>query len=269
MSSSGRQSRLPVSAEAAAEFIFLLMLIWLMAGPVSGVVLSTQAWISSVFAKGAYQVESTKNLAKQLLDASERIKNLETRLVKAQLELVTLRQQSRDTNRLRRLLGLKEKVAPQALAAEVIARNPDNWFEQVVIDKGKLDGVRKAAGVITADGVVGQVTSVSDNASVVRLLTDPDQKIGVVDQNAGITGILAGAFEKPAKLDYVPVGTNVDIGDKILCLGKGSVFPKNHPVGTVVAVRRDVNGAALQIEVKLAENCYDLSEVLVLPPQEQ
>jgi rod shape-determining protein MreC len=130
-----------------------------------------------------------------------------------------------------------------------------------------LDGVLKGAGVITADGVVGQVMKVDDHASVVRLLTDPDQKIGVVMQHSGVTGILCGGYEKPAKLDFVPVGTNVDIGDKVMCLGT-SVFPKNHPVGTIIGVKRDTNGAALQIEVKLAENCYDLSEVLVLPPQE-
>jgi len=64
----------------------------------------------------------------------------------------------------------------------------------------------------------------------------------------------------------VPVGTNVDVGEKVSCLGKGGTFPENHPVGTVVGVRRDTNGASMQIEVKLSENCYDLSQVLILPP---
>lgn len=263
------QSRAPVSTESAAEFIFLLILIWMMAGPVSGMVLGAQAWISSMFARGAYQVESTKNLAKQLYDASDRIKTLETKLAKTQLELVTLRQQTRESNRLRSLLSLKQKKEPLAIAAEVTARNPDNWFEQAVLDKGKAEGVIMGAGVITADGVVGQVVKVDEHASVVRLLTDPDQKIGVVIEHSGVTGILAGAYEKPAKLDFVPVGTNVEVGEKILCLGKGTVFPKNHPIGKIVAVRRDQSGASLHIEVKLTENCYDLSEVLVLPPQEE
>jgi rod shape-determining protein MreC len=268
VSSSGH-SRLPVNTEALAEFIFLVMLIWLMAGPVSGVVLGAQAWISSMFARGAYQVESTKNLAKQLLDASDRIKELETKLAKAQLEVVTLRQQTRESNRLRSLLGLKEKKEPTALAAEVIARNPDNWFEQAVLDKGLAEGVRKGAGVITADGVVGQVVKADEHACVVRLLTDPDQKIGVVIEHSGVTGILSGAYQKAAKLDFVPNGTNVERGDKVFCLAKGSVFPKNHPVGTIVDIDRRTSDAALKISVKLTENCYDLSEVLVLPPQEE
>ena len=122
----------------------------------------------------------------------------------------------------------------------MIARNPDNWFEQAVLDKGKLDGVLKGSGAITADGVVGQVVKVDDHASVIRLLTDPDMKIGVVMQHSGVTGILSGAYEKPAKLDFVPVGTNVDIGDKVMCLGKGSVFPKNQirPGNMIIAVKQ-------------------------------
>lgn len=260
------QSRLPLGSEAIAEIIFLIILIWMIAGPISGFVLNGQTWVSSIFAKGVYQVESTKNLAKQALESSERIKALETKLAKQELELTRLRQQSRDTNNLRALLNLKQKSQRKTIAAEVTARSPDNWFKQVVIDKGKLDGVKVGSAVITSEGVVGQVVSVSGDASVVRLLTDPEQKLGVVIQRIGLTGILSGAYQKPAKIDFVPVGTNVDAGDKIVCLGKGGMFPDNHPVGVVQAVRRDTGGASLQIEVKLAENCYDLSQVLVLPP---
>lgn len=259
----------PLDSEALAEFIVLVILIWMIAGPVRGLVMGTQTWISSMFTKGASQVKSTKDLAEQLMKSSQRIRDLEAKLAKSELELTRLRQQSRDTNKLRQLLGLKEKADRITIAADVIARNPDNWFEQVTVDKGKYEDVRTGSAVITSDGVVGQVVSVSDHASVVRLLTDPDQKLGVTLKKSGLTGILSGNFQKPAKIDWIPVGTNVDVGDKIVCLGKGGTFPENHPVGTVASVSRDSNGgASMQIEVKLSENCYDLSQVLILPPLE-
>lgn len=259
--------RIPVSSQATAEIIFALILIWLIAGPLSGFVLSAQTFITAVFAKGAIQLESTKNLAGQLFEASNRIKTLEASLAKAELEIARLRQQSRDTSKLRTLLGLKQTMQRASIAAEIVSRSQDNWFSQVVIDKGADDGVKLASAVITHDGVVGQVTQATKHAAVVRLLTDPETKLGVVIQRIGLTGILHGAYANPAKIDYVPVGTNVDIGDKIVCHGKGGVFPENHPIGSVVAVRRDTNGASMQVEVKLSENCYDLSQVLVLPPQ--
>ncbi len=261
------RNRIPVSSEATAEVLFLIILIWSIAGPVSGFVLSAQAFITSLFAHGATQVRSTKDLATQVLQASARINTLEAKLAQAELENARLRQQSRDTNKLRALLDLKEKSERRTIAAEVTERKPDNWFRQVVIDKGSTEGVQRGSAVITHDGIVGQVTSVSSHAAVVRLLTDPEQKLGVVIQRLQLTGILSGNGSGMAKIDYVPIGTNVDVGDKIVCVSKGGVFPDGHPVGQVIAVRRDGSGASLQIEVKLSENCYDLNQVLVLTPE--
>ena len=261
------RNRIPVSSEAAAELLFLVILIWLIAGPISGTVLSVQAFVTSLFARGATEVRSTKDLATQVLQSSERIRTLEAKLAQSELENARMKQQSRDTNKLRALLGLKQKNERRTIAAEVTERKPDNWFRRVVIDKGTTDGVKKGSAVITHDGVVGQVMTVSEHAAVVSLLTDPEQHLGVMIQRLQLTGILHGSESGPAKIDFVPIGTNVDIGDKVVCVSKGGVFPDNHPVGQVVAVRRDGTGASLQIEVRLAENCYDLSQVLVLTPE--
>jgi rod shape-determining protein MreC len=243
------------------------MLLWFVAGPLSGTILNIQSFVSSLFTNSANQVKSTRELATQVLQASERIKSLETKLAQLELENTRLKQQTRDSNKLRALLGLKNKAERRTIAAEVVERKPDNWFDQVVIDKGHDEGVLKGSAVITNDGVVGQVVEVSSHAAVVRLVTDPMQKLGVVIQRIKLTGVLIGNKSAPAKIDFVPVGTNLDIGDKIVTLSKGGVFPDNHPVGQVIAVRRDAGGANLQIEVKLSEGCYDLNQVLVLTPE--
>jgi rod shape-determining protein MreC len=242
------------------------MVVWLLAGPFTGFVLSANTWVSSLLTKGAFQLESTKNLANQVIVAADRIRTLETKLAQAQLELTKLRQQSKDANKLRDLLSLKSHSDREAIAADVVSRSPDNWFEQVTIDKGTLDHVAKGSAVITSDGVVGRVINVSRNASVVQLLTDPESNLGVLIPRVGLTGILRGRHQNPAVVDFVPIGTNVEVRDKVVCLGQSGTFPENHPVGTVISVRRDSNGTNAKIEVKLSENCYDLRQVLVLPP---
>ncbi len=254
-------------SQSLAEYLVLAMLVLMVAVPAAGFVLSVQSWASGIFSKGAYQVESTKNLAEQLFDASNKIRALERKLAQNELEVTRLKQQSRDSERLRSLLNLKQKSSRQTIAAEVVARNPDNWFEQVVIDKGSADRIVKGSAVISIAGVVGQVVSVSEHAAVVRLITDPEQKLGVLIPKLGLTGLLVGNYQNLARIDFVPVGTNVDAGDKVVCLGKAGTFPDNHPVGTVMSVRRDKDGASMQIDVKLSENCYDLTQVLVLTPQ--
>lgn len=262
------EPRLFEQTESIAEILFLVIVILMIGGPVSGGILSVTGWASAILNKSFDKVESTKNLAEKLLESSHRIRELEQKVTESELELSTLRRQARDTNSLRQLLGLKQKFTRKTIACEVVARNPDNWFDQVILDKGSSEGVMKGSAVITGDGVVGQVVSNSDHASVVRLITDPDQKLGVVIKRIGLPGIIAGNGQNLAVMDFVPVGTNVDVGDEIVCFGKGGTFPDNHPVGTIANIRRDTDGASMQIDVKLAENCYDLNQVLVLPPAE-
>lgn len=239
----------------------------MLAGPISGAVLSIHTWISALLTKSAYQVESTKNLAQKLLVASAKINTLEKRLADDQLELTKLQEQARDTNKLRALLGLKQVLDRTTIAADVITRNPDNWFKQVTLDKGSRDRIVIGSAVLTSEGVVGQIVSVSDTASVVRLLTDPDQKLGVLISRIGQPGVLTGQGTEQASIDFIPVGTNVDIGDKVVSLGNGGIFPAGHPVGVVTAVHRNTNGTTLSIEVRLAENLLDLRQVLIVPPQ--
>jgi rod shape-determining protein MreC len=250
-----------------AETVFLAVLILALAGPLSGLIGWTQSTLATVISHSATQVESTKNLAEQLLAAGEKMKTLEKKLADSELENTKLRQEAKDVNRLRSLLSLKQSINRMTVGADVTGRSPDNWFEQVIIDKGNKNAtVLKGSAVITAQGVVGQVVSVGDTTSVVRLVTDPEQKLGVVIQRINMPGVLKGNFKNPLTVEFVPVGTPVDIGDKIVCAGDGGVFPQGHPIGTVSMVRRDTNGTTLSIEVKPGDNLYDLTHVLIVPP---
>ncbi len=264
-----KQNSFALDRATISEIVFFAIVLMYLIGPASSFILNVNAAIAGFFTKSTTQILSTRNTVQKLLASAQRIKDLEAKLAERELEVIKLEQQAKDTNKLRQLLNLKTHADRRVIAAEVVSRNPDNWFEQIIIDRGKLDHITMGSAVITGIGVVGRVTSVSDHASVIRLLTDPDQKLGVLIPRIGITGILSGHHQNPPVIDYVPINANVEIGDKVVCLGKGGTFPENHPVGTVIGVRRDNNATSTQIEVKLAENCYDLSEVLVLPPLEE
>jgi rod shape-determining protein MreC len=262
-------SRFPIDSESTAEILFILLLIFMLAGPISGMVLWVHATISGVLSKSAYGLQSTGNLANQLLVASQRIKDLETKLGDSELELTKLKQETKDTQKLRAMLGLKQSLNRRTIAADVVSRDPDNWFSQVTIDKGSKDHVRRGSAVITSLGVVGQVVKVEEWASVVRLLSDPDQKVGVLIARINQPGVLSGRSKSPPVIDFVPVGASVDVGDKVTCLGNGGIFPLGHPVGTVSMVRRDTNGTTLNIEIRPSENFFDLTHVLIVPPIDQ
>lgn len=259
-------SRYTVSSALLAETIFLAIIVILAAQPASALISWAHSSLSTMISHSSTQLESTRNLAAQVIDAGDKIKALEKKIADSELELTKLRQEAKDVNKLRSLLNLKQSINRHTIGADVTGRGPDNWYEQVTIDKGSRDNVQKGSAVITSQGVVGQITEVKESTSIVRLVTDPELKMGVVMQRINLPGVLRGNYKNPAVIEYIPVGSAVDIGDKVTCLGNGGIFPPGHPVGTVSMVRRDTNGTTLSIEVRLSENLYDLTHVLIVPP---
>ena len=86
---------------------------------------------------------------------------------------------------LRALLDLRARVAPTALAAEVLYDAADPYTRRVVVDKGLLAGVQEGSPVLDEHGVLGQVTRVLPLVSEVTLLVDRDQAIPVLNPRSG------------------------------------------------------------------------------------
>ena len=74
--------------------------------------------------------------------------------------------------RLRNLLDFQQEVGIKVIPAEVIGKDPSPWFRSVIINKGRVSGVVKGQPVVTAQGIVGQVTEVAENYSKVMLIVN-------------------------------------------------------------------------------------------------
>ncbi len=55
--------------------------------------------------------------------------------------------------------------------ASICVRSSEYWYNQITINKGRKDGIKKGFAVINSDGLVGKIISVRNNTSVVKLLT--------------------------------------------------------------------------------------------------
>ena len=60
------------------------------------------------------------------------------------------------------------------LNATVIERNREYWFNTITINKGKNDGITIDMAVIDSNGLLGRISNVRDNSSVVKLITTND-----------------------------------------------------------------------------------------------
>jgi rod shape-determining protein MreC len=160
----------------------------------------------------------------------------------------------------------------------VIVR-PSSAFEQeIVVAAGSRDGVVVNAPVVTAAGFVGTVTSVTEDAARVRLLTDESSAVSAVDLHTGASGIVRpGQSGDALVLDRVSKKENVREGDEIITAGwrsagLASLYPKGIPIGRVSFVGRLSTDLWQQVLIVSDVDFSALDAVLVLvarrPPPE-
>jgi rod shape-determining protein MreC len=152
--------------------------------------------------------------------------------------------------------------------ADVVTRDPANWWRTVEIDLGSRDGITPGLPVLTADGLVGRVSSVGLTRSQVILIGDPNCRVSaLVEDAAQDTGILSasGPLDSSlADLTYLSSSADLKPGQQVVTSGIGGIFPKGIPLGQVVDSRQVEFGLYTEARVKLNANLGALEEVWVL-----
>lgn len=141
-----------------------------------------------------------------------------------------------ENERLRALLDMKESYSLVSTGARVISQSADSWNRTITIDKGSADGLTVGMPVMNGDGLLGQIESVSPVSSVVRLITDDTGGVSVILQNSRAEGVLSGNVDGVLEVDFVPISTQVQLGEAVLTSGLGGVYPKGLVVGAVTRI---------------------------------
>ncbi len=80
---------------------------------------------------------------------------------------------------LRRLLDLESLEDLDKVTVGIIGQSPSNFDQRVEIDAGSTNGIRVGMPVINDAGLVGKITNVFPETSIVMLITDPQYAVPV------------------------------------------------------------------------------------------
>jgi rod shape-determining protein MreC len=164
---------------------------------------------------------------------------LEERVAQLEAEVVTLREQSADVERLEALLdAAKEAPENRYVAAKVIGRDTSPFLHYLILDQGSDGGIRRGMPVVNEKGLVGRITEVSASASKLQLITDPDSVINARIQESRAEGILVGRATGELEMIYISQDIKVTVGEIVVTSGLGGGFPSEILIGRVVSVHR-------------------------------
>lgn len=193
----------------------------------------------------------------------------ENRLLRDRIDLLNRRIEesaslSAENRRLKDILDFKNEIPYAAIPAEVIGRDPTNWSNSLIIDKGAVQGIKQGKAVISMRGLVGRVLELGRYSSRILLITDPNSKVGTVIQRNRQGGILVGRPDGRCKMIYIALDSDVAKGDKVITAGFGSIFPRGILIGDVVAVGKEPGRLYKYAIVRPAQDMTKLEEVLCL-----
>lgn len=169
-----------------------------------------------------------------------------------------------ENERLSELLDLSNAYNLEATAARILRSSIDSWNQTITIDKGSADGIAVGMPVMSPNGLIGQIESVSAYSSQVRLITDQNSGVAVYLQANRSEGVLQGSLEGLLYLNYISLDIEVVPGDVVMTSGAGGVYPKGIVIGEVTSVTSRPSDAFQTIVVKPVARVKTYEEVLVL-----
>ncbi|MDO4283031.1 MAG: rod shape-determining protein MreC [Clostridia bacterium] len=150
----------------------------------------------------------------------------------------------------------------------VIFREHDNWTQTFTINLGSKDGVKLKQAVVHEKGLVGYISAVNEDSSVVTTILDPTSSVSVtvstINEPAMLKGDLELKSENKLKLTYIPLDTEIAVSDVLYTSGLGSMYPSSIPVGKIIEVVNKKNDIGRYAIVEPNVDIRRVSEVGVI-----
>ncbi len=195
-------------------------------------------------------------------DLKEENKRLLEKIATLTYEKQMYNELKKENQELKKIIEFRFNYPKGIIPAEIERRTPEEINLSFQIGKGSADGVEKNAAVISFKGVVGKVLKLGNNTSVVQTLKNYNSAISVRDTRSEREGILK--WNKKFFVEGIPQYADLKEGDTLVTSGKGSVFPKGLPVGTVTYVGKKPNYYSLEIDVETFEDLNKVNVVFVI-----
>jgi rod shape-determining protein MreC len=193
---------------------------------------------------------------------SPEIKKLRLKNAELMLQVNKLHEYAFENAELKRLLNYKEKSDYKLIPATVLAKNISKTQGVYIINVGKKDSVAKGMPVITDKGLVGIITNVSNNYSLIRTLQNSFLKIAAIIPRSNIEGVVKWDGNRLV-IENIPTTADINIGDRVVTSVLSTVFPPSIPVGLVAKKETNISGLLSNVTIKPFVNVIAVKNVFV------
>ena len=201
-------------------------------------------------------------------------KELEQRVAELTEQNTRMAQNQEELTRLQELYQLDQSYSEyDKVAAQVISKDPGNWYDTFVINKGSADGIEKDMNVIANGGLVGLVVEVETNCATVRSIIDDSSSVSAMTASTSDTCIVSGDLRlmDEGKLAFSQMSTEnaVAVGEQIVTSNISDKYLRGILIGYVSEVTEDSNHLTNTGYITPAVDFKHIQEVLVIKELKQ
>ena len=204
---------------------------------------------------------------RSLLEENERLRERIDQLTE---ENTILTQERYELIDMQNLLELSETYySYNKIGARVIAKDPGNWYDSFIIDKGTDDGLALDMNVIAGGGLIGRITRIGPNwARVTSIISDGVNVSGQV-VSSDLTLIVTGDLEltETRQLRFSQLSDPDDTvikGDKVVTSNISDKYLPGLLIGYIDTVTNDANNLTRSGTLTCASDFDHLETVLVI-----
>ncbi len=177
------------------------------------------------------------------------------------------------TDYLKKEYEIEKKNGDDFVKANIIGKEPGNWFDRIVIDKGTLDGISKddtvVVGVTSGDnvvveGLVGKISEVGDNFAKVTTILEEANSVSFKNIRTQDTGVLNGAANSTLEGYLFYNQADIVADDRLYTSGMGNLYSGDIFIGRVSNVISDEQDMKKKIVVSPAVDFKKLYRVFVI-----
>lgn len=231
------------------------------------------------FQKGISKISSfIEDIRRNFLDKQDLIfenEELKTQIDRLTTENNKLIQDQSELLRLKQMYQLDEEYSDfPKIAARIISKDPGNWYDTFMINKGSNDGVRVDNNVIAGKGLVGIVTEVGPSWATVRSIIDDSSNVSAMTVSTTDNCVVEGDLEliDEGKLRFEQLydpENKVTVGERIVTSGISEKYMEGLFIGYVSEVEQDTNNLTKTGTIVTPVDFRHLQEVFVITVNKQ
>ena len=193
---------------------------------------------------------------------------LEAQLGQLSYDNNILEQYRSENERLKELLELTERYKKYpSQGANIIAKDPGNWYKVFIIDQGTKAGFYKDDAILAGGGLVGHIIEEGPLSSKVLSIIDDRSSVSAEVLRTQEVGILRGDIELAGQglcRFEIDIQSEVIKGDQIVTSHLSEIYPPGINIGMVEEIIISKNGLTQYAYVRPIVDFKYLKQVLVL-----